>query len=171
MGVGNTKMALKCNNALCEKNWTLRCSACKFVGYCSTECQKIDWQKGHKKDCKLIIAENKKKKKAEGKLGFLEAVRSGDLAVVKDYVEDVDVPVDLDWREPVHGFSPIWIAAQDGNLVLVRYLAEQGADKNRAIHNGATPISVAAERGHLAVIQYLLEQGADKNKPKDGGFT
>eukprot|EP01135_Chromosphaera_perkinsii_P009475 Nk52_evm18s1763 gene=Nk52_evmTU18s1763 len=28
------------------------CSACGKVWYCSTDCQKIDWQRGHKQECK-----------------------------------------------------------------------------------------------------------------------
>ena len=71
----------------------------------------------------------------------------------------------------MYGFSPIWIAAQYGHLVLVKYLVEHGADVNMAIFNGATAVSVAAEKGHVAVIRYLLEQGADKDKAKSGGFT
>lgn len=31
-----------------------RCSKCKFVHYCSTECQKKDWKEYHKQDCPPI---------------------------------------------------------------------------------------------------------------------
>ena len=172
MGVGQGKISLKCNNSLCEKNWTLRCSACKSVGYCSKECQKIDWQQGHKAACKLIVVETKKKKKQQGRREFLNAVTNEDMVAVKNYVEVLDVtPEELNWREWMYGFSPIWIAAQYGHLVLVKYLVEHGADVNMAIFNGATAVSVAAEKGHVAVIRYLLEQGADKDKAKSGGFT
>ncbi|KAH8109540.1 hypothetical protein DFH11DRAFT_923369 [Phellopilus nigrolimitatus] len=30
-----------------------RCSRCKKIVYCSVECQRTDWMKGHKKDCDL----------------------------------------------------------------------------------------------------------------------
>ena len=29
-----------------------RCSGCKIIYYCSAKCQKEDWKKGHKKECK-----------------------------------------------------------------------------------------------------------------------
>ncbi len=30
------------------------CSACKQALYCSTDCQKYDWQKKHKTECKEL---------------------------------------------------------------------------------------------------------------------
>lgn len=33
-----------------------RCSACKQRLYCSTDCQKYDWKKGHNKECKALAA-------------------------------------------------------------------------------------------------------------------
>lgn len=41
-----------CNK--CAEVSKLRCSKCKNVKYCSTECQKADW-KNHKKKCTLIV--------------------------------------------------------------------------------------------------------------------
>ncbi|TVY16798.1 putative mitochondrial protein MSS51-like protein [Lachnellula arida] len=35
--------------------------ACKRVSYCSPECQKIDWQKAHKKTCKMLVQSNKRR--------------------------------------------------------------------------------------------------------------
>lgn len=39
---------------ICSKKTTNRCSKCKFVHYCSQECQKKDW-KEHKETCKEKI--------------------------------------------------------------------------------------------------------------------
>ena len=33
-----------------------RCSACRSRLYCCTDCQKMDWKKGHNKECKLLAA-------------------------------------------------------------------------------------------------------------------
>lgn len=32
----------------------LKCGGCKRAGYCSKECQKLDWSLGHKKQCKIL---------------------------------------------------------------------------------------------------------------------
>lgn len=40
-----------------------RCSQCKQRLYCSMDCQKFDWQKGHKGECKTLAAAAQKGKK------------------------------------------------------------------------------------------------------------
>ncbi|CAG8953829.1 hypothetical protein HYFRA_00006721 [Hymenoscyphus fraxineus] len=57
-------LALK--QALCFSCWNVsknlsRCGACKLVAYCSKECQKQDWYRTHKEDCKKLFALNKQK--------------------------------------------------------------------------------------------------------------
>jgi len=32
----------------------LKCAACKRAGYCSQECQRLDWSALHKKQCKVL---------------------------------------------------------------------------------------------------------------------
>eukprot|EP01102_Stenamoeba_stenopodia_P005997 TRINITY_DN1670_c0_g1_i2.p1 TRINITY_DN1670_c0_g1~~TRINITY_DN1670_c0_g1_i2.p1 ORF type:complete len:340 (-),score=61.17 TRINITY_DN1670_c0_g1_i2:114-1133(-) len=34
----------------------LRCSDCRVAGYCSSVCQKADWNAGHKEDCKKALS-------------------------------------------------------------------------------------------------------------------
>lgn len=38
----------------------LRCSGCQLVHYCSKECQKLDWKKGHRGTCKALKAVNER---------------------------------------------------------------------------------------------------------------
>ena len=45
----------------------------------------------------------------------------------------------------------------------MRFLVENGADKDQTDNNGATPLSVAAQSGHLDIVQFLVEVGAEKN--------
>lgn len=44
-----------CHNTKCNKELTIKeslvCSGCKYVTYCSRECQKVDWSANHKKFC------------------------------------------------------------------------------------------------------------------------
>ena len=45
-----------CHNEECAKIGALICSQCKNVGYCSKECQKVDWG-SHKRNCKGSVAD------------------------------------------------------------------------------------------------------------------
>src|SRR5690606_26928882 len=35
------------------------CAGCKSVSYCSVECQKQDWKRVHREECKLLAAQRK----------------------------------------------------------------------------------------------------------------
>lgn len=60
-------------------------------------------------------------------------------------------------------------AAYCGHLDVVRYLVEQGADKEATAIFGYTVPLRAVFRGHLDVVTYLVEHGAEKEaKDKDG---
>lgn len=39
---------------VCQEAAKSSCGRCRSVAYCSAECQKVDWKKGHKKKCKLL---------------------------------------------------------------------------------------------------------------------
>ena len=58
----------------CE--YVQRCSACKFVCYCSASCQKQAWKQYHKQECKLLRSEENQKflgwAKLKGKCGRLK---------------------------------------------------------------------------------------------------
>ncbi|KAF2502521.1 hypothetical protein BU16DRAFT_554577 [Lophium mytilinum] len=47
---GSRCSACNSNEAYLDKALAA-CAACKTVSYCSKECQKIDWRRGHKKQC------------------------------------------------------------------------------------------------------------------------
>ena len=66
--------------------------------------------------------------------------------------------------------TPLYIAAQNGHLNVVKYLVKKGADVNKTTH-GNTPFIAAAARGHLDVVKYLVKKGADVNKAYKDGIT
>ena len=87
------------------------------------------------------------------------AAESGDLTFVRRLLEqgaDKDEVTNL-------GRTSMWHAALNNHLPVVRYLAEQGADMEKASY-GWTPLIIASYKGHLEVVRYLLEQGANRDK-------
>jgi len=76
-----------------------------------------------------------------------------------------------------NGATPLHIAAYQGNLDVVRYLAgEAHADVNQAtIDNGSTPLHIATQNGNLDVVRYLAryfgEAHADVNQATNNGYT
>ena len=51
-------------------------------------------------------------------------------------------------------------AAENGNLVLVKYLYHKGANINGKNKYGQTPILLAALNGYRSVVKYLHQKGA-----------
>ena len=62
-------------------------------------------------------------------------------------------------------------ASSNGHTVIVRYLVEQGSEKDKAGNRGGTALMAGAHGGHLRVVRYLVEQGVVKDKTDDRGMT
>ena len=61
--------------------------------------------------------------------------------------------------------TPLFIAAFEGRLEIVRSLVESGANKDQCTTDiGATPLYIAAQEGHLEVVRFLVESGANKDQ-------
>ena len=70
------------------------------------------------------------------------------------------------------GFSPLTLAAKQGHVDAVKYLALcQGVDVNSRDGRGCTPIETATSENSIAMIRTLAELGADLNTPNDDGVT
>ncbi len=60
-------------------------------------------------------------------------------------------------------WSPLNLAAWNGNEQVVKLLLDRGADVNSTEDYGCTPLHRAAMMGHLSIVKMLVEYGADIN--------
>lgn len=65
--------------------------------------------------------------------------------------------------------SPLFVAASEGRLEVVRYLLDEGANVNERANGGNTALAEAAYYGHVAIVKELLLRGADINVIDAGG--
>ncbi len=87
------------------------------------------------------------------------------------------------FRVSVTGATPFLLAAMDGNVEVMKALADAGADPLAATDRHTTPLMVAAGLGRvpaessvtehqsIEAVRYLLELGADINVTNDVGRT
>ncbi len=64
---------------------------------------------------------------------------------------------------------PLYLAAGEGRVEVVRYLLDEGADVNAREKFGDTALTEAVFNGQLAAVKELLLRGADVNAIADGG--
>ena len=87
-------------------------------------------------------------------------------------VERVPVEQDTDATIQAHdGWSPLHVAAEQGNVDVVRILVEHGMDVTAKADNGWTPLHVATKQGNVELVRLLVEHGADPAAPGNDGQT
>ncbi|EXF76523.1 hypothetical protein CFIO01_06447 [Colletotrichum fioriniae PJ7] len=77
----------------------------------------------------------------------------------------LDYGVNINAQES-SGEPPLYLAAREGTLPMVKFLVERGADVNvRTIAKGLTPLYGATLQSRPEVVEYLLSKGADVTIP------
>jgi ankyrin repeat protein len=64
---------------------------------------------------------------------------------------------------------PLYLAAGEGRLDVVRYLLDRGADVNAREKLGDTALTEASYYGHVDIVKELIFRGADLNAIGDNG--
>jgi ankyrin repeat protein len=110
--------------------------------------------------------------KAKANNRILERVIAGDLAGFQAVVAQNPAAVNLEWYGgfvknpgPNADMTALQLAARNGDLPMVRFLVEHGADLNAQAGVVHTPLIIAAEKGNLPVVKLLLEHGAAVKTP------
>ncbi len=70
-----------------------------------------------------------------------------------------------------YGYAPLSLAAERGDMVLVKLLLEYKAMPNLADVTGETPFFHAVDKKRVKISKLLLAAGADPNKANNGGVT
>jgi ankyrin repeat protein len=96
-----------------------------------------------------------------------ECIRAGDQTAL---AEVLSANVDLDAMDEQSGESPLALAADLGDLAIVKLLLEAGADPN-SLATTAWPLSNAAGRGNSEIVELLLDYGADVHAVDEDGGT
>jgi ankyrin repeat protein len=79
--------------------------------------------------------------------------------VIKSFVEvgaDINTPNNK-------GETPVFVAAEDKRIDMVRLLVKLGADINIADNDNFTPVHIAAMQGRVVMISLLAEFGTNIN--------
>jgi uncharacterized protein len=63
----------------------------------------------------------------------------------------------------INSYTPLLLAAKNGNAAVMQPLLKSGADANLATSNGTTPLMFAAAAGSADAVKILLDHGADVN--------
>lgn len=74
-----------------------------------------------------------------------------------------------DINTEVYGDTSILKASQEGDLAVVKILADRGVDLNIWNHEGRTPLMLAVENGYVEIVEFLLENKANINMKVDVG--
>jgi len=59
-----------------------------------------------------------------------------------------------------YGYTPLYTAAEEGHVEVVRVLLNHGANVNITDKNGFSPLYAADQRRHVEVVRELLNRGA-----------
>lgn len=103
-------------------------------------------------------------------IDIYEAAAIGELAIVKDLVENKNVMVN---SFSTDGFTPLGLSCFFKNIDIAKYLIENGADVNLPSKNEfkVAPLHSACAISNVELATLLLKHGAQVNAKQIGGVT
>jgi ankyrin repeat protein len=95
----------------------------------------------------------------------------GYLKAVRNCIADERWHPKMKLRRPSDGATPLYLAAEQNNLPIVRALLARGVDINLGTFESFSPLHAAANEGHTNVARFLIDAKADLNKTDSNKFT
>ncbi len=97
---------------------------------------------------------------------MLFAVRTDNIYELMNLIEQGS---NINWQDSrMEGVTALHEASRKGNIEIVRYLLQKGADIHLKNYNGLSPLHIAAYCGENEIVRTLIAAGADVNaKAKD----
>eukprot|EP00736_Rhodelphis_marinus_P003709 Rmarinus@m.8005 len=105
---------------------------------------------------------------AHGKTVVCAAALTGQAGLVQFLIEDCGADFE---KASTVGWNPMYVAALNNHLAIVRYLVERGACYDRRNGHGATPLYAASQMDHMGVVEYLVGVGASLDTADQDGCT
>ena len=103
----------------------------------------------------------------DDQVAYTQALRDGDVKTVQKYLD-----AGLSPNEQFFTWTAIQIAANKGQLAVVKLLVEKGADINyKHPVTKMTSFQLAAYENYPEVVKYLASKGADINAKMRGGIS
>lgn len=96
-----------------------------------------------------------------------DAAREGDVMLLQEIVKENPELVNAQNEQ---GYTPLILAAYNGQLEMVKALIKNGADLDQSFTQG-TAIHGAAFKGHLEVVKLLVKSGAKLDVPDKNQTT
>jgi ankyrin repeat protein len=95
----------------------------------------------------------------------------GYLRAVRGCIADERWHAKLKIRRPSDGATPLFLAAEQNNLPIVRALCARGVEINLGTFEGFSPLHAAAREGHASVARFLIGAKADLTKTDSSGYS